>query len=122
MERLIERVPYPPHQTRAWYRGRLAAGEVVALGVFLPGGADVRAVTLYRLEQGDWGQELVILATAGRIPGVDLVATVWPVLESVARACGCGSVRFETARRGLVAKMAARGFRPGPLIMRKVLS
>ena len=68
------------------------------------------------------GQEAVIVAAVGRLPGVALVGAVWPWLESRLREMGATSVRFHTRRRGLIANMARYGFTAAEVVMRKGLN
>lgn len=61
-----------------------------------------------RVDRPASGPEGVIVAAAGRVPGVDLTAAVLPYVESLFR--DCVRVRIHTARPGLGAKLAAMGY------------
>lgn len=108
---------WPDHESPDGYREGIEAGRIHALGVF----ADEIQIgtTFYKFDQGDQGRELVILASAGRLSGVDLVRLVLPVLEQLAAEEGCLSVAFYTSRTGLIKKTAGLGYRIHQTIMRK---
>ncbi len=116
---LFAGLSFPPHESIETLRNGVETGRIGALGAF--DFVHCIAASLYRFEDGDLGTEMVILATAGRVPGGDLIATVLPVLEVMARAAGAGSIRFHTERDGLVKKMASHGYGFSEVIMRKVL-
>lgn len=65
------------------------------------------------------GREVVIVAAAGTIPGADLVRSVIPYIEQ--QVSGAKALTVHTRRRGLVAKLAAQGFRVDGFILRKAL-
>lgn len=54
------------------------------------------------------GREGVIVAAAGDMPGVDLVATCMPAIESLF--VGCSSIRYHTARPALARKLSRMGY------------
>jgi|GEM_PF-2262106 len=97
----------------------MTKGEIQALGVFSDGGRI--GTTFYKIEHGDLGQEFVILASAGHLPGVDLVAVVLPFMERLAMDMGCSCAAFLTSRLGLVKKTAGLGYSLGQTAMRKSL-
>jgi hypothetical protein len=65
--------------------------------------------------------EAVIVGAAGQLEGCDLVATIMPELEKIAKAAGCNRLSFQTKRRGLIAKAAKLGYRETFKTLRKVI-
>lgn len=82
-------------------------------------GGAVVAWYVLRVEVSPETTEGVIVAAAGDLPGVDLCASVIPYIEK--QFYGCRSLRFHTARPGLVKKMARLGYTAGEIVMRKTL-
>jgi len=111
---------WPPNLSVAWFEGEIECERIIALGLFA--GKVHVATAFYQVDDAGVAPEFVIYGAAGRLKGADLVATVYPVLEGIARDLYCVSMRFETARRGLGRKMVKLGFRPEGMVMRKVLS
>lgn len=111
---------WPPNLSLAWFEHEIECERIVGLGVF----ADDRhvATAFYQVDDGGVVSEFVIFGFAGRLKGADLVMTVYPVLEGIARDLRCPSIRFETARRGLGRKMVKCGFQPVAMVFRKGLS
>lgn len=70
-------------------------------------GATVGAFVL-RVDHPPSGAEGVIVAAAGRAPGVDLTALMLPLVEGMFK--GCQRLRIHTARPGLGAKLGAMGY------------
>lgn len=118
-EHLCQVMAWPDHASPDGYRDALEAGEINALGVFSED--EQIGTTFYRFDVGDQGQEMVIMASAGHLPGVDLVGVVLPLMERLALEEGCCSVAFETARRGLVKKTAGLGYNLAHVTLRKSL-
>lgn len=112
-------IPPQPHVSPAFYRAELDDDAMVATGVFADG--ELIGAAIHRFEDGDQGTEMVVVMAAGHLPGVDLVETILPALEGLARDVGCVSVRFHTLRKGLMQKAARLGYVPGELVMRKGL-
>lgn len=75
-----------------------------------------------RIDQLSAGDELVIIAAAGRLPGVDLIAVMLPTFEAQAVMSDCKSVRIHTNRRGMVKKIARRGYGFSEWVFRKELT
>lgn len=65
--------------------------------------------------------EAVIVGAAGQVEGCDLVNTIMPELEKIAKNAGCNSMSFQTRRRGLVAKVAKLGYREASKTLRKAI-
>lgn len=103
--------------------GGLASLEEVTAGAecFRVLDADGAPVLHYALAENPHarGSEVVIVAAAGSMTGVDLVRTVLPYIER--QASGAAAVCVHTRRRGLVAKMAAQGYQIDGFILRKKL-
>lgn len=74
------------------------------------------AVTVNAYAHGD---EVVVIAAAGAIPGADLVASLVPYIEQ--QAAGAKALTVHTRRRGLLVKLGALGFRCEGYILRKAL-
>jgi len=117
---LLELEDWPPHQTPDWYYRLWKEGKIEIFQATIKG--QLSGVIVFQLEDGDRGRELVILGTYAKSRGIDLVTTLYPWIEGEARRLKCLSIRFETRRRGLVAKMAAHGFSDAHISMRKVLT
>ncbi len=83
-----------------------------------------RSVGSYAVEvfTHDGGNEAVVVAAVGAMPGVDLTASVLPGVEQQARGAGCAAVTIHTRRRGLLAKLKAAGYRCDGFIMRKTIN
>jgi hypothetical protein len=76
-----------------------------------------------RVEDQARGREGVVLAAAGGLKGHDLTRALLPQLERLFASVGCASVRIQTARRGLMRKLAALGYAPTPhVVFRKALA
>lgn len=73
-----------------------------------------------RVDKLSAGCEGVLVAAAGRIPGVDLTAALVPVIER--QFIGCVSMRVHTNRPGLVKKLAAQGYGGAEIVVRKRLN
>ena len=72
-----------------------------------------------RLVRRGGGVEGEIMAAAGRLPGIDLTAAIVPILESMFE--GVRAFRVDTARRGLVKKLARMGYSVTHCTLRKVV-
>jgi len=70
----------------------------------------------------DCGDELVIVAAAGGLPGVPLTRAVLPAIEALAAGGGCGSVRVHSIRPGMLKALARQGYAPAEIVYRKVLA
>jgi len=108
---------WPDHESPDGYRDAIEQGRIFALGVFCDD--EQIGTTFFKYDVGDQGKELVILASAGRLPGGDLVAMVLPFMEQLAKSEGCLSVAFFTSRTGLIKKTAMHGYKIAQTIMRK---
>ena len=70
----------------------------------------------------DCGDELVIVAATGRLPGVPLTRCVLPVIEALAAGGGCSSVRVHSIRPGMLKALARQGYNPSEIVYRKVIA
>lgn len=68
------------------------------------------------------GDELVIVAAAGRLPGISLTRSVLPAIEALAAAGGCSSVRVHSIRPGMLKALARQGYAPAEIVYRKVIA
>lgn len=68
------------------------------------------------------GTEFIIHAAFGRADRVCLVREFLPHIEAVARAADCDTIRFHTARTGLITHALAHGYHLGEVVMRKRLT
>lgn len=69
---------------------------------------------LLRVDQAASGPQGVIVAAAGRLRGVDLLATLLLEIENLF--IGCDTFRLHSARPGMAAKVAALGYVPGEIV------
>ena len=72
---------------------------------------------LLRTEHFSMGSEGVIVAVAGRLPGMDLIDAFLPAIEREFK--GVAAYRFTSARRGLLRKMKSLGYYATHVTMRK---
>lgn len=102
----------PAHVSNDFYMVEVAAERAELIGVYAVGPAGEERVgsLVARIEFGDMGKELVIMAAGGRSP-VNAVPALFPVWEKLARDAGCVSARFETSRAGLIQWAKRRGWR-----------
>lgn len=75
-----------------------------------------------RIDHTANGDDLVIIAGAGRLPGVNLIAVMLPTFEAQAAMSDCNAVRIHTNRRGMVKQIARRGYRFAEWVFRKEIS
>lgn len=74
---------------------------------------------LLRIDQNADGCEGVLVAAAGKDLEFDLTAAVLPVIEG--QFMGCAVLRIHTARPGLAKKLAAVGYEPQEIVLRKII-
>jgi hypothetical protein len=68
------------------------------------------------------GDELVIVAAAGRLPGIPLTRAVLPAIEALAAGAGCNSVRVHSIRPGMLKALARQGYAPAEIVYRKAIA
>lgn len=68
------------------------------------------------------GDEFVIVAAAGRLPGVPLTRAILPAIEALAAGGGCASVRIHSIRQGMLKALARQGYAPAEIVYRKALA
>jgi hypothetical protein len=103
----------------SWYARQVEGGAFFAVGFF--DRARLVCVALTEEQSGPRGRELMVVASAGGVRGVDLTATVLGHLEAMARADGYRAIRFETRRQGLVRRTVLLGYTFGRVVMEKEL-
>lgn len=75
-----------------------------------------------RIDQLAAGDEMVIVAAAGNLPGVPLLHVFLPLLEANAKDAGCETVRIHTSRKGMFKQLALRGYHFTEWVLRKKLA
>lgn len=85
-------------------------------------GADLVGFFSVRIDQFAAGDEMVIIAAAGALPGVPLLHVFLPLLEANAKEAGCETVRIHTSRKGMFKQLAKRGYEFSEWILRKPLA
>lgn len=98
-------------------RNQVQAGAV--LFRVLHAGATVGAFLL-RVDDTPQGKEGVIVAAAAALDGVDMIATVMPIIES--RFQGVRAIRYHTRKPALVRKMARLGYMAQEVICVKAVA
>jgi hypothetical protein len=83
-------------------------------------GDDLVGAVVTRLEMREQGDELVIVAAGGRLPGYSQTRSVLPWLERLYPATNW--TRVHTARRGLVRELVRQGYRTRELVLAKPLA
>jgi len=78
-------------------------------------------LVLFKLDAAFTPPEFVIQGAFSPVNGAQLTEHLLPQIEAIARARGCGTVRFHTMRAGLVAKAQSAGWRVSEVVMRKTL-
>ncbi|WP_300758480.1 hypothetical protein [Janthinobacterium sp.] len=63
-----------------------------------------------RLDRHENGVEMVVVAAAGGVSGVDLTASVVPTIETQGKGAGADRVTLRTRRAGLVRKLKKQGW------------
>lgn len=90
------------------------AGAVLAGGTLYAASHEGRDVLALLLRRD--GDELVIVAAAGALPGVNLLDVVLPHIEA---ASGARWVRIHTQRRGMGRQLARHGYKAAEVVYRK---
>lgn len=83
---------------------------------------DGALVGRYALKVNRWafGTEADLRAAVGRLPGVNLTATLLPIIERAQlRAAGINAVKIETRRKVLVGRLLAQGYELCSYTLRK---
>jgi hypothetical protein len=75
--------------------------------------------TVVRLETREQGDELVIVAAGGRLPGHSLLRSLLPYVERIYPSATWA--RIHTARRGMVRELLRQGYSSRELVMAKRL-
>ena len=90
--------------------------------VFVFNGSEKIGFLVFSIESKFSRPELIVLGAFSPVTRHDLTATVLPQIEDFARARGCGTVRFNTMRPGLISKSLRAGFVVSEVIMRKEIT
>jgi len=106
--------------SEAWFVRQVGTGDLALVAGYVKGRRI--GTLLYRVDEGDLAAEFVIVHAAGRLSGVDLMASLTPYFEGLARRMGCISIRAHVERRGMVAKLKGVGWHPSEIVMRKVFA
>lgn len=97
---------------------RLVEGDPINTGLYrVSQGERFAGFVILRVEHFAGGAEGVILAASGSAEGTDLTSALMPHLESMFKGIKC--FRVDTARRGLVKKLAAQGYEVTHYVLRK---
>ncbi len=93
---------------------------------------DAGQCTLFNVNSGDEhvasfvlrfdGEEIVIVAAGGYLPGLSLYETITPFIERLAKACGAKYLRGHTRRAGIGRKMEKVGFTLSEWVYRKEIA
>lgn len=84
-------------------------------GVF--SGAELVAAYVLRIEQKEQGQEGIIVAASGKLPGYSLIRTILPPIER--QLSNCDWIRAHTARPGIVRELKRAGYSQREIVMAK---
>lgn len=79
---------------------------------------DIVAAYSMRIHQHEKQSVAWVVAAGGRLPGVDLLASLVPVIKGQARECGASQVALITRRQGLIKRMKKQGFAVTGVVMR----
>ncbi len=102
-----------------WFHRQVETDNLMIEGVWAD--EELIGAIFWRVETGDRGQEFVIVAASGELPGVDLIRSVLPTFETMARRAGTAFIRVHTARPGLVRRLGSMGYRPEEVVLRKAV-
>lgn len=91
--------------------------EVIAGGLLFAVEHDGQDVAAFLLRQD--GAEVVIVAAAGKLPGISLLDVILPHIEAT---CGARWVRIHSARRGMAKQLAKHGYGVAEVVYRKGLN
>lgn len=100
-----------------------AAEECAGAALFdvIEDGAPVASFAVRLLDRAA-GRELNCVAAGGHAAKIDVTRVIDAALVQIAREHGAAIVTATTARRGLVRKMQALGYRPGATLLGKRLN
>lgn len=83
-------------------------------------GDDIVAAFVATIDPSNFADELVVIAAGGRVPGISLLRSVLPWIESTWSTCS--AVRIHTARRGMLRELSKRGYKAREIVMVKELA
>lgn len=107
-----------PFDTLAQIRAQVIEGPAVLFHVRHQA-ATVGAFVL-RVDHTATGNEGVIVAGAGNVPGVDLIASVMPSIETLFQ--GCARIRYHTHRPALARRLARLGYQAREIVSFKEIN
>jgi len=107
-----------PAGSLADIRAQVEDGPAVLFHVCHQG--DTVGAFVLRVDHTATGNEGVIVAGAGRLAGVDLLATCIPQIETLFR--GCDRIRYHTGRPALARRLAAMGYQAREIVSIKEIS
>lgn len=81
--------------------------------------SDLCGAFVLRIDSDGTVDEGVICAAAGELDGVDMMATILPVIEKKFK--GCAAIRFHTSFPAVAKKMAWHGYAADEIVSRKIL-
>lgn len=107
----------------ATVEGVAATCDLFAVLAVHDGGAMARVGTMaLRIDRNHGaGDDMVIVAAAGRDGGHSLTRDVLPALDDLARASGCTALRLHTAREGFARLLPAMGWQAVETVWRRDL-
>lgn len=82
-------------------------------------GGELCGAFVLRIDSDGTIDEGVICAAAGELKGIDLMATILPVIEDKFK--GCSAIRFHTSFPAVAKKMAWHGYAADEIVSRKVI-
>lgn len=100
-------------------RGQVESGAAQLFELYVDKSFDPCGWYVLRIDQSEEGPEGVVVAAVGHWAGVDITATMLPLVEK--QFYGCVSVRVHTDRPGMVRKLLKQGYGQPEMIVRKKL-
>lgn len=80
----------------------------------------VVAAGVFRVDVQELGDDLVIVAAGGKLPGYSLIRSLLPHLEKIFTTCRW--VRVHTARRGMIKELSKLGYKGREVVMAKEIN
>lgn len=84
--------------------------------------AEIVGWFVVRVEAMEAADEAVVVAAAGALPGVSLMRSIVPLLDDLAAALGCASLRVHSTRPGMLRELTGLGWQPVETVYRKLLT
>jgi hypothetical protein len=105
----------------SWYEDGVRSGRLATMTGLDETARRVGAV-LWRIDFYKEKKCFVVVAAVGWHPVFDLIGSVLPALEEMARGHGCEGFRFHTRRPGLARIAVLNGYAPVEYVFRKALA